>query len=413
MSVVIPAAYPVETLRKAFPGLQQSARGKPLIYFDNAATAQVPLPVLDALTQFHRNDRANIHRAVHELGQRATESYDAVRPKVAKFIGAKESREVVFVRGTTEAINLVANTWGRQHIGPGDQIVLSQMEHHSNIVPWQLLAEQVGAEIKVVPINDKGELDFDAYTRLLGSKTKLVALTHVSNALGTINPVKDIIQAAHAKNIPVLIDGAQAVPHAQVNVAELDADFYAFSAHKMYGPTGIGALYAKAELLMDMPPWHGGGDMIDQVSFSGTTYADIPHRFEAGTPDIAGVIGLGAAIDFLSEIGMEEIAQWESHLLKYAHQRLDGIPGVRPIGTAAKKAGVYSFVVDGVHAHDIGTLLDMEGIAVRTGHHCAQPVMERFGISSTARASFGLYNTIEEIDVFASALERVLTMFHR
>ena len=404
-------SYPVDSIRADFPGLHQTVRGKPLVYLDNAAPTQVPQSVLHALAEFHGQNRANIHRAVHELGQRATEAYDAVRGQVARFIGAPSERNIVFVRGTTEAINLVANSWGRSELRPGDNILLTEMEHHSNIVPWQMLCADIGVEIRVLPINDKGELNLSALESLIDSRTRLIAMAHISNALGTINPVESVIEYAHSRDIPVLIDGAQAAPHAVLDMKQLDADFYAFSGHKMYGPTGVGVLYAKDALLEAMPPWQGGGDMIEQVRFSGTTFADYPHKFEAGTPDIAGVVGLGAAIQYLEKVGISAIQEWEFALIEKTHQLLDKVPGLRPIGTASHKTGVFSFVVEGVHAHDIGTLLDMEGIAVRTGHHCAQPVMERMGVDSTVRASMAMYNTFDEVLFFAEALQRTIRMF--
>jgi cysteine desulfurase/selenocysteine lyase len=411
MTLVAPAIYPIQEIREAFPGLHQEVRGRPLVYLDNAATAQVPQVVLDALQGFHGQNRANIHRAVHELGQRATEAYDSVRTQVAHFIGAPSERNIIFTRGTTEAINLVANSWGRSTLSSGDNIVLSEMEHHANIVPWQMVCNDIGVEIRVLPVNDQGELEVSQLSSLLDARTKLVSIAHISNALGTINPVKDIIDQAHQKGIRVLIDGAQAVPHTTLDMVALDADFYAFSGHKMYGPTGVGVLYGKAELLEKMPPWQGGGDMIDTVRFTGTTYAEYPHKFEAGTPDIAGVVGLGAAIQYLNFIGLPAIQSWETKLIEKTHALLDGVPGLRPIGTAKNKTGVFSFVVEGVHAHDIGTLLDMEGIAVRTGHHCTQPLMERFQVSSTVRASYAMYNTMDEVIFFAEALKRILSMF--
>ena len=411
MSLVAPATYPIHEIREAFPGLHQEVRGRPLIYLDNAATAQVPQVVLDAIHGFHGHNRANIHRAVHELGQRATEAYDSVRTQVAQFIGAPSERNIVFTRGTTEAINLVANSWGRSTFSAGDNIVLSEMEHHANIVPWQMVCNDIGVEIRVLPVNDKGELELDRLTGLLDERTQLVSIAHISNALGTINPIEEIIKQAHNKGIPVMVDGAQAVPHTSLDMVALDADFYAFSGHKMYGPTGVGVLYGKAKYFEKMPPWQGGGDMIDTVRFTGTTYAEYPHKFEAGTPDIAGVVGLGAAIQYLNFIGLPAIQTWENHLIQKTHALLDNIPGLRPIGTAEHKTGVFSFVVEGVHAHDIGTLLDMEGIAVRTGHHCTQPLMERFQTSSTVRASYAMYNTIDEVIFFAEALKRILNMF--
>ena len=403
--------YPIDAIRADFPGLHQEVRGKPLIYLDNAATTQVPQCVLDALSGFHGQNRANIHRAVHALGQRATEAYDSVRGKIAHFLGVPSERNIVFVRGTTEAINLVANSWGRTQLHPGDNIILTEMEHHANIVPWQMVCAERSVEIRVIPINSKGELELERLPELMDDKTRLLSVVHISNALGTINPVETLVREAKQRGIPILIDGAQAVPHTPLNLAELDPDFYAFSGHKMYGPTGVGVLYAKSKWLEAMPPWQGGGDMIDQVRFSGTTYAEYPHKFEAGTPDIAGVVGLGAAVDYLQRIGLEAIQAWETQLIQETHALLADVEGLRPIGTAAHKTSVFSFVVEGVHAHDIGTLLDMEGIAVRTGHHCAQPLMEQMGINSTARASFAMYNTMDEVHAFAKALKQTIGMF--
>lgn len=411
MNDVLTQSYPIDEIRACFPGLHQSVRGKPLVYLDNAATAQVPQQVLDAIQEFHGHNRANIHRAVHELGQRATESYDAVRGKVATFIGAPSERNIVFTRGTTEAINLVANSWGRATLKTGDNIILSEMEHHANIVPWQMVCDSIGVEIRVLPVNDQGELILERLEQLLDARTRLVAISHISNALGTINPVHSVIKQAHQAGALVLIDGAQAVPHTPLDMQALDADFYAFSGHKMYGPTGVGVLYGKGALLEAMPPWQGGGDMIDTVRFTGTTFAEYPHKFEAGTPDIAGVVGLGAAIDFLQRFGLERIAAWEHGLIEETHRLLDNVEGLRPIGTAQNKTGVFSFVIEGVHAHDIGTLLDMEGIAVRTGHHCAQPLMHRFEISSTVRASYAMYNTYQEVAFFAESLQKTISMF--
>ncbi len=400
----------VQQIRQDFPILRQKIHGKPLIYLDNAATSQKPQAVLDTIQHFYTTDCSNIHRGVHQLSERATAAYEAAREKVRRFLNAAEAREIIFVRGTTEAINLVAYTFGRERLRPGDEILITAMEHHSNIVPWQILCER-GATLRVAPINDAGELLLDEFERLLTSRVKLVCVAHVSNALGTVNPVREIIRMSHRNGIPVLIDGAQAVPHMKVDVRELDCDFYAFSGHKVYGPTGIGVLYGKAELLESMPPFHGGGDMISSVTFEKTIYNVLPYKFEGGTPHIAGTLGLGAALDYITGIGMDRIAEHEHALLEYGTQALSGIPGVRLIGTAREKAGVLSFVLEGVHPHDVGTILDQEGIAVRTGHHCAQPVMERFGVPATTRASLGLYNTREEIDALVAGICKVKEMF--
>ncbi len=403
--------FPVARIREDFPALQQKVHGKPLVYLDNAATSQKPASVIDAVTRYYTTDNANIHRGVHALSVRATEAYERARLLVRDFLGAAEAKEIVFVRGATEAINLVAHTFGRSTIGEGDEIVITTMEHHSNIVPWQLLCQQTGAVLRVVPINDSGEVLMDEYAKLLGPKTKLVAVTHVSNSLGTINPVREMIESAHQCGAKVLIDGAQAVPHMKVDVRDLDCDFYAFSGHKVFAPTGIGALYGKAELLEAMPPYEGGGEMIRSVTFESTTYNDIPHKFEAGTPNIAGVVGLGAAVEYLESVGLDRIAAYEYELLTYATEALQAAGGVRLVGTAAHKAAVLSFVLDAVHAHDVGTILDREGIAIRTGHHCTQPVMERFGVPATTRASLAFYNTKEEIDVLVASLCRVVEVF--
>ena len=401
------ARFDVERVRADFPILHERIHGRPLVYLDNAATSQKPDAVVQAMSDYYRHDNANIHRGVHLLSQRATEAYEQARNKVQSFLHAGEAREIVFVRGATEAINLVAQTYGRQHVGAGDEVLITAMEHHSNIVPWQILCQEKGATLRVAPINERGELDVEEFKRLLGSRTKIVSLAHVSNALGTINPVKWITRMSHAANVPVLVDGAQAVPHLPVDVQDLECDFYAFSGHKVYGPTGVGVLYGKAALLEAMPPYQGGGDMISSVTFEKTTYNKIPYKFEAGTPNIAGVVGLGAAIAYVDKLGMSEIGAHEHDLLTYATERITAIPGVRLVGTAREKAGVLSFVIDGIHPHDIGTILDQEGIAVRTGHHCAQPVMDRFGIPATVRASFGLYNTRREIDALIDSIEKV------
>jgi cysteine desulfurase/selenocysteine lyase len=401
-------AFDVEQVRRDFPILQQKVHGKPLVYLDNAATTQKPLAVIDAIEAYYRRDNSNIHRGVHTLSERATEHYEMARTSIQRFLNAADSKEIIFVRGTTEAINLVAQTYGRQNVGSGDEVLITAMEHHSNIVPWQMLCDEKGAKLRVAPINDQGELLLGEFERLLGPKTKLAAVSHLSNALGTINPVQEIVRMAHAKNIPVLVDGAQAAPRMQVDVQELDCDFYAISGHKMYGPTGIGALYGKAKLLEAMPPYQGGGDMIASVTFEKTVYNRLPYKFEAGTPNIADTIGLGAAIEYLEQLGLEEIERHEHDLLAYATRQVEAIRGVNIVGTAKEKAGVLSFTIDGIHPHDIGTILDSEGIAVRTGHHCAQPVMQRFGIPATARASFGLYNTREEVDALVAGIHKVI-----
>lgn len=407
------SGFDVEEVRRDFPILGEKVRGKPLVYLDNAATTQKPRVVIERLDGYYRTENANIHRGIHFLSERATQAYEEARATVARFLGAADAREIVFVRGTTEGINLVAQSYGRKFIGEGDEIVVSAMEHHSNIVPWQILREQVGAGLRVIPMNDHGELLVDEYERLFSDQTKLVAVTHLSNALGTINPVGEIIQIAHRHGVPVLVDGAQAAPHLRVDVREIDCDFYAFSGHKLYGPTGVGVLYGKASLLDAMPPYQGGGDMISSVTFEKTLYNVLPYKFEAGTPNIAGAIGLGAAIDYLSKVRLDLVAAHERELLAYATEAVSAIKGVRIIGTAREKAAVLSFVLDGVHAHDVGTILDQDGIAIRAGHHCAMPVMERFGVPATARASLGLYNTREEVDTLVGAIEKVKRVFGR
>jgi len=396
--------YDVQRVRKDFPILHQMISDKPLVFLDTAASAQKPQAVIDAMARFEATDYANIHRGVYELSQRATAAFEGARAKVARFLGAGDPAEIVFVRGTTEAINLVAQSFGRANVGPGDEILITEMEHHSNIVPWQFLCEEKGAKLTVAPIDDRGQLVVSEFERLLSPRTKLAAFTHVSNALGTINPVKQLTALAHERGVPVLLDGAQAVPHGRVDVRDIDCDFYAFSGHKLFGPTGIGVLYAKADLLRAMPPWQGGGEMILSVSFEKTTLKDIPHKFEAGTPDITGAVGLGAAIDYLESVGIDAIVQYERELLEYATAQLRAVPGLRMIGTAEHKAAVCSFVLEGAHPHDIGTILDREGVAVRTGHHCAQPVMTHFGVPATARASLGLYNTRDDVDALVRAL---------
>lgn len=405
------ASFDVAKVREDFPILKQKISGKPLVYFDNAATTQKPRRVIEAISRFYSEDYSNIHRGVHTLSQRATQAYEAVRCKVQRLINAAEEREVVFVRGTTEGNNLVAYGYARQQLQAGDEVLISGLEHHSNIVPWQMLCDEKRARLQVTPISDAGEILLDECEKRLNPRTKLVCVAHVSNALGTVNPVGKIIEMAHRHQIPVLVDGAQAVPHFRVDVQKLDCDFYTFSGHKLYGPTGIGVLYAEARLLEAMSPFQGGGDMIASVTFEKTTYNKIPHKFEAGTPDIAGVIGLGAAIDYLNEIGIEAIAAYEQELLEYATDAITKIPGVRILGTAPEKAGVLSFVLEGVHPHDIGTILDQDGIAIRAGHHCAQPVMDRFGVPATARASFAFYNTKDEVDVLVKGIRKVVEVF--
>ncbi|MBK8742988.1 MAG: cysteine desulfurase [Betaproteobacteria bacterium] len=404
-------AFDVERLRADFPILGLTPGGKPLVYLDNAASSQMPRQVIDRLVRYQTTQHANIHRGVHTLSEVATAEYEAARGKLARFINAREEREVIFTSGTTESINLVMHGYGRKYIGAGDEIILTTLEHHSNIVPWQMLAEETGALIRVVPISDAGELLIDEYENLFNERTKIAGFTHVSNALGTVNPVRQMIAFAHAHGVPVLVDGAQAAPHMQLDVQDLDCDFYAFSGHKLCGPTGIGILYGKAALLERMQPFKGGGDMILSVTFEKTTYNVIPQKFEAGTPPIAAAIGLGAAIDYLSAIGMDGIAAHERALLDYATEQLRGIPGLRLIGTAADKAAVLSFALAGVHPHDVGTLLNQDGVAVRTGHHCAQPVMQRFKVPATSRASFAFYNTMAEVDALATGIRNVQKVF--
>jgi cysteine desulfurase / selenocysteine lyase len=398
-------------IRKDFPALHQKVHGKPLVYLDNAATTQKPKSVIDALNRFYSVDCSNVHRAVHTLSDRATNAYESARRTVKQFINARSEREIVFVRGTTEAINLVMNSFARPRVKPDGEILISALEHHSNIVPWQLLAQQTGARLVVAPINDAGELILEEFERLLGPQTTLVAIAHISNALGTIMPIREIVQMAHARGAPVLVDGAQAVAHVRVDVRELDCDFYAFSGHKVFGPTGIGVLYGREHLLEAMPPYQGGGDMIRSVTFERTTYNELPYKFEAGTPHIAGAIGLGAALDYVSQVGMDRAAAHERELLVYGTELLSAISGLRWIGTAREKIGVLSFLLDGVHPHDVGTVLDRDGVAVRTGHHCAQPVMERFGVPATTRASLAFYNSKSELDALAHGIRRVQKLF--
>jgi cysteine desulfurase / selenocysteine lyase len=404
-------SYPIEQIRADFPILGDKIRNKPLVYFDSAASCQKPQAVIDSLVYTYSHEYANIHRGVHTLSVRATDKYEAAREKVRAFINAASDKEIIFVRGATEAINLVAQSYGRSQLKAGDEIVISAMEHHANIVPWQLLCQQIGTVLKVAPMNQAGELLFDEFCALLNDKTKLVAITQMSNALGSINPVQDIVRAAHAKQIPVLLDGAQAIPHAKIDVQALDCDFYAFSGHKLYGPSGIGVLYGKQALLEAMPPYQGGGDMIRSVTFEKTEYAGLPHKFEAGTPAIAEVIGLGAAIDYLNAIGMQAIAAHEADLLAYATEQAGAIKGLNIIGQAAHKGGILSFTLDRIHPHDIGTMLDSLGIAIRAGHHCAMPVMDFFCVPATARASFGLYNTRQEVDVLMQGIKSLIEVF--
>jgi len=403
--------FDVNEIRAEFPILQQRVYDHPLAYLDNAATTQKPQCVIDALRHYYEQENANIHRGVHYLSEKATAKYEAARQKVRAFINARSEREIVFVRGATEAINLVAASWGRANVGAGDEILVTELEHHSNIVPWQLLCEQTGAKLVVAPINERGEVVSGEFERLLCPRTQLVAISHLSNALGTINPVKKMIDQAHQAGARVLLDGAQAAAHLGVDMQELDVDFYAMSAHKMYGPTGIGALYAKEDILESMPPYQGGGDMISMVTFEETRYNVLPYRFEAGTPNIAGVIGFGHAVDWLVSVGIESLAAHEHTLLDAATRQANDFPGLRLIGTAAKKSSILSFTLEGVHPHDLGTILDREGVAIRAGHHCAMPVMEHFGVPATARASFAAYNTLEEVDALFAALRKARDIF--
>jgi cysteine desulfurase/selenocysteine lyase len=405
------AVWDVERIRQDFPALQQQVHGRPLVYLDNAATSQKPRAVLDALVAYYSFDNANVHRGVHLLSERATEAYEGARAHIQRHLNAASPREIVFVRQATEGINLVMASYGRRFVGAGDEIVISAIEHHANIVPWQMLCEEKGARLRVVPIDDRGDLLMEEYARLLGPRTKLVAMTQVSNALGTVTPIEDVVGLAHRQNIPVLIDGAQAVPHQPVDVRDLDCDFYVFSGHKAYGPTGIGVLYGKEHWLERMPPFQGGGDMIKSVTFEKTTYNELPYKFEAGTPHIAGAIGLAAGLQYIAGLGLEQIRDYEHELLAYGTELLSAIPGVRLIGTARHKAAVLSFVLDGVHAHDLGTILDQHGVAIRAGHHCAMPVMQRFGVPATARASLAFYNTRAELEVLATAIEQAREIF--
>jgi cysteine desulfurase/selenocysteine lyase len=401
----------VEAVRSDFPIFKQTMRGKPLVFLDSAASAQKPRVVIDRMADFYANEYASIHRGVYQLSELATFEFEKARGKLARFINAANPREIIITRNATESINLVAQTWGRKHVGRDDEILITGMEHHANIVPWQMLCQETGAKLVVVPLDEVGDLEAGAYEKLLSERTKLVALGHVSNALGTINPVREMIALAHAHGVPVLIDGAQAVPHMAVDVQDLDCDFYAISGHKMFGPSGVGILYGKLAQLEAMPPYQGGGSMIHTVTFEKTTYADVPARFEAGTPDIAGVIGLGTAVDYLMELGLPAIEAWEQELLAYATARVSEIERVRLIGTARRKASVLSFLIEGAHPHDIGSILDQQGVAIRAGHHCAQPVMERYGIPATARASFAFYNTKLDVDTLVGGIHKVLELF--
>ncbi len=401
-------AFDVQAVRRDFPVLHQTIHGHPLAYLDNAASSQRPQSVIDAVRHYEEHDHANVHRGVHTLSQRATDAYEGAREKLRSFINAESTEEIVFVRGTTEAINLVAQSYGRSQLQAGDEILISTMEHHSNIVPWQLLAEQTGVRLKVIPINQRGELELDTVDELLGGRTRLLSIVHISNALGTINPVKTLIGKAHARGIPVLLDAAQAAPHTAIDVQALDCDFLALSGHKMYGPTGIGILYGKRALLDAMPPYQGGGEMILAVNFERSVYNSLPYKFEAGTPNISGAVGLGAATDYLNGLGLDRAARYENRLLEYATEKLESIPELRIVGTARDKASVISFTVGGVHPHDLGTILDSVGVAVRTGHHCAMPVMDFFGLPATTRASFSFYNTVAEVDALTDALQMAL-----
>ena len=404
-------ALDVARIRKDFPILKQEVHGKPLVYLDNAATSQKPQAVIDTLNRYYTTENSNVHRGIHSLSQRATEEYEGARSKVRQLLNAAEDHEIIFVRGTTEGINLVANSYGRQNIVQDDEIIISAMEHHSNIVPWQILCQERGAHLRVIPMNDAGELLMDEYEKLLSPRTKLVSVVHLSNSLGTINPIEQIVEMAHSHGVPVLLDGAQSAPHMAIDVRKIDCDLFVFSGHKLYGPTGIGILYGKADLLESMPPYQGGGDMIKSVTFEKTIYNSLPYKFEAGTPNIGGVIGLGAAIDYATGVGLDRTFAYESELLEYGTERLSSISGLRLVGTAREKASILSFVLEGIHPHDIGTILDTEGIAIRTGHHCTQPVMERFGIPATARASLAFYNTKEEIDALVKGIDKVIEVF--
>ena len=403
--------FDVAKVREDFPILKQEVHGKPLVYLDSAATSQKPQVVIDALVRYYTTENSNVHRGVHSLSEWATRDYEGARAKVRQYLNASDDREIVFVRGTTEGINLVARSYGAEHVGEGDEVIISTMEHHSNIVPWQILCQERGAHLRVIPINDDGELLMDEYEKLLCPRTKLVSIVHLSNSLGTINPIERIVEMAHARGVPVLVDGAQSAPHMEIDVQKLGCDFFVFSGHKLFGPTGIGVLYGKGELLESMPPYQGGGDMIKSVTFEKTLYNSLPYKFEAGTPNIAGAIGLGTAIDYVTGLGLASISAYEAELLEYGTQRLSAIEGLRLIGTAREKASILSFVYDGAHPHDIGTILDSEGVAIRTGHHCTQPLMQRYGVAATARASLAFYNTKSDIDTLVKGIYKVIEVF--
>lgn len=405
------ATLDMARIRADFPILHQEVRGRPLVYLDSAATTQKPQAVIDALVRYYTHDNANVHRGVHALSERATLAYEGARERVRRFLNARETKEIIFVRGCTEAINLVAQTYGRKNVGPGDEVLITGMEHHSDIVPWQMLCQAVGATLKVLPVDERGELRLELLDTLLTERTRLFAVTHVSNALGTVNPIRELVRQAHARGVPVLVDGAQALQHFRVDVRELDCDFYTLSGHKMFGPTGIGVLYGKAEVLETLPPWQGGGDMILSVTLDKTVYNRLPYRLEAGTPDISGAIGLAAALDYLDGVGREAIAAHDQELLEYGTQALESVPGLRLLGKARERSGVLSFLMEDVHAHDVGTILDREGVAIRAGHHCAQPLLACFGVAATVRASLALYNTREDIDALVRGLHKVREVF--
>ncbi|NMO19928.1 cysteine desulfurase [Pyxidicoccus fallax] len=405
------SGFDVQRVREDFPILRQEVRGRPLVYLDSAATSQKPQAVIDAIVRFYQHDNANVHRGVHVLSERSTEAYEGARETVRRFINARDAKEIIFVRGTTEAINLVAQTYGRKHLGPGDEVLITHIEHHANIVPWRMLCEQTGAVLKVIPVDERGELKLDEADAMMTERTRILAVSHVSNALGTVTPVKELTRRAHAKGIPVLVDGAQAVTHFPVDVQDIGCDFYAFSGHKMFGPTGIGVLYGRMERLEPLPPYQGGGDMILSVTMEKVTYNRVPHRFEAGTPDLAGAVGLAAAIRYLESLGMANVAAHDQELLAYATQALESVPGLRIVGQAREKSAVLSFLLEDIHPHDVGTILDREGICIRTGHHCAQPVMQFFKVPATSRASLALYNTREDVDALVRGLHKVLEVF--
>jgi cysteine desulfurase/selenocysteine lyase len=403
--------FDVARIRADFPILHQEVRGRPLVYLDSAATTQKPQAVIDTLVRYYTHDNANVHRGVHALSERSTRAYEGARERVRRFINARETKEIIFVRGCTEAVNLVAQTFGRSKVGPGDEVLITAMEHHSNIVPWQMLCQQVGATLKVVPVDERGDLRMEQLDAMLTERTRLLAMTHVSNALGTVNPVREVVKRAHARGVPVLVDGAQALQHFRVDVQELDCDFYTLSGHKAFGPTGIGVLYGKASLLESMPPWQGGGDMILTVTMEKTVYNRLPYRFEAGTPDIAGAVGLAAAMDYIDSVGLDAIAAHDRELLEYGARALEAVPGLKMLGRARERSGVLSFIMEDVHAHDVGTILDREGVAIRAGHHCAQPLLSCFGVAATVRASLAMYNTREDIDALVRGLHKVREVF--